>query len=83
MNLDGVTAWSEDNIIGRYQLQGGPGLFVLVQDGSYTCKGGLLSYTTSDPVDGGSITVLGTPRTGPGVVTPPKHEGHGREIRHP
>ncbi|MCB9867492.1 MAG: hypothetical protein H6816_12780 [Phycisphaerales bacterium] len=52
--LDGFAI---DNIIGEFPLAGGPGLFVALGDGGYTCSGSLLSYTTSDPVTDDTISV--------------------------
>lgn len=46
-----------DNILGEIPLVGGPGLFVLMADGTYTCAGGLLTYTTIDPVQEQSFTI--------------------------
>jgi hypothetical protein len=59
-DLDGMEGWAEDNIIGRYDLEKGPGLMVLLSDGSYTCGGGgdLLSYSTPDPVEGSTISIV-------------------------
>jgi hypothetical protein len=46
-----------DSIIGEYPLAGGPGLFVLLGDGNYSCSGGTLTYTTLDPVENAPITI--------------------------
>jgi hypothetical protein len=53
-----MEGYSIDNIIGRFPLQGGPGLFVMMLDGSYSCGGATLTYTTIDPVENTSVTVV-------------------------
>jgi hypothetical protein len=53
-NLEGFAI---NNIIGEYPLSGGPGLFVLISDGTYTCSSSTLNYITIDPVEEKPITV--------------------------
>ena len=57
-DFNGVEAWREDKILGRTKLVGGPGLFVAAMDGSYTCSSNLLSYSTTDPVEQATVSVL-------------------------
>jgi hypothetical protein len=57
-DLDGMEGWAEDRVVGTYPLEKGPGLFVLLSNGSYTCSGDLLSYSTEDPVEGSTISVV-------------------------
>ena len=57
-DFSGVGAWREDNILGRTNLKAGPGLFVGALNGSYTCRGDLLSYRTLDPVENATVNVL-------------------------
>jgi hypothetical protein len=52
-----MEGFSIDNILGEFPLAGGPGLFVLLQDGQFTCSGSLLTYMTTDPVEDSPITI--------------------------
>ncbi|MCB9849954.1 MAG: hypothetical protein H6817_04540 [Phycisphaerales bacterium] len=56
-NLASLEGFAIDNILGQYALAGGPGLFVLLEDGTYSCSGSTLTYNTIDPVEGTTITV--------------------------
>jgi hypothetical protein len=57
IDLTQLDAYGIDNIQGQYSLVGGPGLFVLLGDGAYTCSGNLLSYSSADPVTDATISV--------------------------
>jgi hypothetical protein len=52
-----MEGYSIDNIIGRFPLEGGPGLFVMLLDGGYTCSGNTLTFTTIDPVENTPVTI--------------------------
>ncbi|HNO80154.1 MAG TPA: hypothetical protein PKN33_19075 [Phycisphaerae bacterium] len=52
-----LDAFAIDNILGQSALVGGPGLFVLLGDGAYTCSGSLLSYSSVDPVTDATVSV--------------------------
>ena len=56
-NTSAMTGFMIDNILGQIPLVGGPGLFVLLAEGGYTCGGDLLSYSTTDPVEGTTISI--------------------------
>ncbi len=52
-----IEGFAIDSIVGEYPLAGGPGLFVLLGGGSYTCSANRLTYMTTDPVDGSAISM--------------------------
>jgi hypothetical protein len=56
-DTSGLSGRAVDNIIGEFPLAGGPGLFVAMSDGSYTCSGDTLTVTTRDPVEQRDIPV--------------------------
>ena len=48
-DTSGMEGYSIDNIIGRFPLQGGPGLFVMLLDGGYSCGGDTLTLHNARP----------------------------------
>jgi hypothetical protein len=57
LDVSAAPAVLVDPIAGEIELPGGPGLYVGMAPGTYTCSGDVIEYVTPDPIEGGPIEV--------------------------
>jgi hypothetical protein len=57
LDVSAAPAVLVDPIAGEIALPGGPGLYVGMAPGTYTCSDDVIEYVTPDPIEGGPIEV--------------------------
>jgi hypothetical protein len=53
----GVTGRLSDTVLGDRPIPGGPGVYVMIGDGQYSCGSGSITYSSENPAEHSTVTV--------------------------